>query len=165
MLCSIVIVSKNNIIGCDNGLVFDIKEDLKRFKEITSGKTVILGRKTFESLPFVLPNRHHIILTHNENYKAPKSKEQIDVVTDINYVIEKYCNSDEDVFIIGGGNIYEKLFPYTKKLYITHVNKDVIGDTIFPNIKENEFKLINKSDIMFSEVEKCNFYYADYLRV
>lgn len=164
MLSSIVIVAKNNVIGCENGLVFNIKEDLKRFKEITSGKTVILGRKTFESLPFVLPNRHHIILTHNENYKTKPSKEKIDIVTNIDDIIKEYAKSEQEVFVIGGGAIYNKLMPYTKKLYITYVDKDAIGDTLFPEINENEFELIRKSEDMFSQTEKCTFHYSDYLR-
>ncbi len=163
MLASVVIVAKNNVIGCENGLVFDIKEDLQHFKEITNNGTIIMGRKTFEALPFVLPNRHHIILTTNKNYKVPESKEQIDVVTDINEIIEKYANSTEEIYLIGGGMLYKTLMPYTKKHYITHVDKDAIGDTYFPSLDMNKYEVINRSENMFSEKENCNFYYCDYI--
>ncbi len=163
MLASVVIVAKNNVIGCENGLVFDIKEDLKHFKNITSGGTVVMGRKTFEALPFVLPNRHHVIITTNKDYKVPESKEQIDVITDINEVIEKYANCEEEVYLIGGGMIYEKLMPHTKKHYITHVNKEAIGDTFFPVIDMDKYDIINQSEEMYSEKEDCTFYYCDYL--
>lgn len=164
MLSSVVIVSKNNIIGCENGLIFDIKEDLKHFKEITTGKIIILGRKTFESLPFILPNRHHIILTNNTNYEVPKSKEKIEIVHNINDIIKKYANSNDEIFIIGGGTIYNSLLPYTKKLYITHVDKYADGDTSFPIIEKKEFELEEKSEVMFSTTEQCDFYFANYIR-
>ncbi len=163
MLSIIVNISKNNVIGCDKDLIFNIKEDLQRFKKITSHTTVIMGRKTFESLPFVLPNRHHIILTTDKNYKAPQSKEQIDIVQDINEIIEKYENSPEEVFVIGGGVVYNALLPYTKKLYITHVDKEVEGDTFFPDLNLNNYEIVNRSENIFSETEQCNFYYCDYL--
>lgn len=164
MISSIVIVSKNNVIGCENDLVFDIKEDLKRFKEITQNHTIIMGRKTFDSLPFVLPNRHHIILTNNKNYISPESKEKITVINDINEIISMYANSEEEVFLIGGGVIFELLMPYINKHYITHVDKEAIGDTFYPKMDYSQFTIVNKSDILYSQSEQCDYYYIDYVK-
>ncbi len=166
MLCSVVIVSKNNVIGCENDLVFDIKEDLKRFREITSSGSgiMVMGRKTFESLPGILPNRKHVIITKNKDYTVPNAKDQIEIVTDINEVIEKYAKIDEEVFVIGGGQIFDLLNPYTDKHYITYVDKDAVGDTFFEPIDLQEFDLIKKSENIYADVEDCTYYYADFLR-
>ncbi len=166
MLSSVVVISKNNVIGCENGLVFNIPEDLKRFKEITSGGSgiMIMGRKTFDSLPGILPNRHHIILTNNKDYTVPNNNGKVEVVTDINEIIEKYSKCEEEVFIIGGGQIYEKLMPYTKKLYITYVDKEAKGDTFFPKIQEDLYNEVYKSEDIYTKNEDCNYYHVDLLK-
>ncbi len=165
MLASIVVVSKNNVIGCENNLVFNIPEDLKRFKKVTSSGSgiMVMGRKTFDSLPGILPNRHHIILTTNANYDVANS-DKVSIVTDIDEIIKKYADSEEEVFIIGGGQVYNKLMPYTKKLYITLVDKDAKGDTFFPEIDYSQFDVVYQSDDIFSETENCTYKYVDYLR-
>ena len=103
MLSIIVAVAENNIIGGDNKLLWHIPEDLKRFKEITSGNTIVMGRKTFESLPGVLPNRKHVIITRDKNYTV--DNENVEVIHSLSEVINKYKNSHETAFIIGGGEI------------------------------------------------------------
>lgn len=100
MLSIIVAIAKNNVIGKDNKLIWHISEDLKRFKSITSGKSMIMGRKTFESLPGILPNREHIILTRDKNFKVDSDK--VKVVNDLDTLIEKYSNCEDEVFVIGG---------------------------------------------------------------
>ncbi len=166
MLVAVVAVSSNNVIGRDNDLVFDIKKQLRRFKEVTSSGSaiIIMGRKTFESLPNALPDRHHIILTNNKDYVPKYTNESVEIVTDINEVIQKYADSKEEVFVIGGGTIYEALMPYTKKLCITFVNKEAYGDTFFPNFDKSLFDVIYQSEELYSKVEDCTFYYLDYLK-
>ncbi len=166
MLCSVVVVSKNNVIGCENDLVFNIKEDLKRFKEITSKEsaTMIMGRKTFESLPGILPNRKHVIITKNKDYFVPNSNGQVEIVTDVNEIINKYAKTKEEVFVIGGGQIFDLLNPYTDKHYITYVDKEAVGDTFFNPMDLEKFELIEKSENHYADIEDCNYYYADYLR-
>ncbi len=166
MLASVVVISSNNVIGCDGDLVFDIKEDLKRFREITSSSSAIMvmGRKTFESLPGILPDRQHIILTNNENYTIEKANDRVEILTDINEVIERYADTDEEVFVIGGGVIFEELMPHTKKHYITYVNKDAKGDTFFPKFNEEDFDVVFKSEEYYADVEDCTYYYVDYLQ-
>ena len=159
MLSIIVAKASNDVIGGDNKLLWHISEDLKRFKEITSGHTIIMGRKTFESLPKVLPNRHHIILTSNKNYKV--DSDSVTIVNNIDEIVDKYKDSVEEAFIIGGGEIYRTLMPYTKKLYLTRVYKDFEGDTIFPSINYDEWKVINKSDIKINEKDNLNYDFID----
>lgn len=143
MLSIIVAKSINNAIGKDNKLLWKIPDDMKRFKEITTGHTVIMGRKTFESIGKVLPNRLNIILTRDPNYKVEDSNVKIlGGVSDL----EEYINDENENFVIGGAQIYSILMPKCKKLYVTQIDKDFVGDTYFPVIKENEWKIIEKTD-------------------
>jgi dihydrofolate reductase len=152
MLSIIVAKAENNIIGGDNKLLWHISEDLKRFKEITTNHTIIMGRKTFESLPKILPNRHHVIITRDTNYTV--DSDQVTILHDLSEVLKRYESSEEEAFIIGGGEIYNLLFPHCKKLYLTKVNKNFEGDTYFPNIDFNEWDVIESSD------EKINAEYG-----
>lgn len=155
MLSIIVAKASNDVIGGDNKLLWHISEDLKRFKEITSGHTIIMGRKTFESLPKILPNRHHIVITRDENFKV--DSESVTIINNISDVISKFKDTNEEVFIIGGGEIYKSLIPYTKKLYLTRVYKDFEGDTSFPFINYDEWKIVNKSEIKVNEKDNLNY--------
>ena len=141
MLSIIVAKSINNAIGKDNKLLWKIPDDMKRFKEITTGHTVIMGRKTFESIGKVLPNRLNIILTRDPNYKIDDSNVKIlGGVSDL----EEYINDENENFVIGGAQIYCILMPKCQKLYVTQVDKDFVGDTYFPVIRENEWEVTEK---------------------
>ena len=145
MISLIVAKTINGYIGKDNKLLFHISNDLKRFKEITNGHKIIMGRKTFESLPGILKNRENIIITRDKNYK--KEFEELKMVNDIKEIIEKYQNNNEEVFVIGGGEIYKQLLPYTNKLYLTIIEKNVVGDTKFPEINQDEWTIEYKERI------------------
>ena len=103
MLSIIVAVAKNNVIGKDNKLIWHLPEDLKRFKRITTGHTIIMGRKTFESLGRVLPNRKHIVLSKDKDFKV--DDENVQVINDIS-LLGEYISSEEENFVIGGASIY-----------------------------------------------------------
>lgn len=141
MLSIIVAIAKNNEIGKDNKLIWHLPEDLKRFKKLTTGKTIIMGRKTFESLGKVLPNRKHVIITRNKNLKI--QSEMVEVVTEIEE-IKKYITSEEECFVIGGASVYKMLLPYSKKMYITKIDKEFEADTFFPEVNEKEWEVIEK---------------------
>lgn len=141
MLSIIVAKSKNNAIGKDNKLLWHIPDDLKRFKSLTTNHTIIMGRKTFESIGRVLPNRFHIVLTRDENYKV--DDENVKIVKDVDD-LEEYINSDEENFVIGGAQIYNRLISKCKKLYVTEIDKDFVGDCYFPKINEEEWKVESK---------------------
>ena len=104
MISIIVAIANDNVIGKDNKLIWHISEDLKRFKRITNNHKMIMGRKTFQSLPGVLPNREHIIITRDSNFNVDSN--QVSICHDLDSLIKKYENSEEEVFIIGGAEIY-----------------------------------------------------------
>ncbi|MBA5850161.1 dihydrofolate reductase [Clostridium sp. cel8] len=141
MLSIIAALNQDFIIGRDNNLIWHISRDLKRFKKITSGKTIVMGRKTFESLPGVLPNRKHIVITRDKNYTV--KEDSVLIIHDINDIL-KYKDSKEEVFIIGGGEIYRQFIPYCKKLYLTEIISNETGDTYFPKFNREDYTVIEK---------------------
>ena len=163
MLSIIVAISaSNNAIGKDNSLLWHISEDLKRFKEITSGHKILMGRKTFESLPGILPNREHIILTRDKNFNVDSDK--VTIINNIEDAIKYYKDSNEEIFIIGGGEIYKEFLPFANKLYLTKVYKDFDADTFFPQINLDEWKVIHTSETKIDEKSGLNFDFIDLLR-
>lgn len=151
ILSLIVAVSKNNAIGKDNKLLFHIKEDLAFFKKTTLNKTIVMGRKTFESLPGVLPSRKHIVITRDKNYFIDNSN--VEVEHDLLSVLNKYKGSDDEVIVIGGGEIYKQALDSNliDKLYITKVDKVVEdADAFFPEVSKNDYlieEIIELTDI------------------
>jgi|AntRauTorckE6833_2_1112554.scaffolds.fasta_scaffold23719_3 dihydrofolate reductase len=138
-ISAIAALGNQRQIGKDNELLWNIPEDLQRFKELTSGKAVIMGRKTWQSLPESvrpLPGRENIVLTRDENFVAPGSVVKDDIESAINYA-KKWSgkNNHDEVFIIGGETIYKQALPQTDKLYLTLVDSDEEGDTFFPEYR------------------------------
>lgn len=162
MLSTIVAKSRNNSIGYDDKLLWHISEDLKRFKEITTNKTIIMGRKTFESLPKILPNRKHIILTRDKNFKV--ESDMVTVINNFNYVIDKYYDCDEEVFIIGGGEIYSLFLPYTKKLYLTRIYQDFVADTRFPLIDMEDWDIEYQSETFINKEDNLKYDFINLLK-
>ena len=162
MLSIIVAVSENNIIGGDNKLLWHIPEDLKRFKAITSGHTIIMGRKTFESLPGILPNRKHVIITRDKNYNI--KSDNVKVIHSLEEVINTYKNSTETAFVIGGGEIYSQLIHTVDKIFLTKVFKSFDGDTSFPQIDFKEFNLEFQSEVLTSEKNGLRYQSIDLVR-
>lgn len=159
-LSCIVAVSKNNVIGCNNKLLWHISDDLKRFKQITTGATVIMGRKTYESLKIKpLPNRKNIILTKNKQFKA----ENCCVISQIEDCMP-HLEPDNENFVIGGGEIYNLLLPYCKKIYLTSVHQEYAGDAFFPAIEENIWQLIEDSGVLYDEKSGLHYQYLTYQR-
>lgn len=160
MFSIIVAKSKNNIIGKDNKLLWHIPEDLKLFKELTNYHKIFMGRKTFESLPGVLVNRKHLILTKDEFY--PTICDQVELVHSLEEFIKDNKDTEEEIFIIGGGTIYSELMPYCKKLYVTEVLGEFDGDTSFPEIGK-EWKLIYESEE--KNYKNLSYIFTEYTRV
>lgn len=153
MISIIVAMDKNRGIGNKGDLLTFLPGDLPRFKRITSGHTVIMGRKTFDSLPNgPLPNRENIVISRNKAL-------QIDGANVVHSLDEalKLCKKNEEVFIIGGGEIYKEALIVASKLYITHINFEFEADTYFPEItnewvKESKEEINDKGDLTFSYV-------------
>ena len=141
MLSIIVAKAKNNVIGKNNQMLWHLSDDLKRFKQLTLNHTIIMGRKTFESLGRVLPNRKHIVFTQNPDFKV--NNENVEVVHSL-LQVQEYIESDEEMFVIGGAMIYHLLMPYVTKMYVTEIHKDFEGDTFFPKIDESVWKEISR---------------------
>ena len=141
MLSIIVAKAKNNIIGKDNKMLWKLPDDLKRFKERTTGHTIIMGRKTFESLGGILPDRMHIILSRNPDFNI--DSDYVKVVHSL-LELQDYMEDEEEHFVIGGAIIYNLLMPYCKKMYVTQLDKDFEGDAIFPKINENTWEEISR---------------------
>ncbi len=162
MISIIVATAQNNIIGGDNKLLWHISEDLKRFKKITSHNTIIMGRKTFESLPGVLPNRKHVILTRDKNYSVDNPN--VEIIHSKEEIINRFKDSPVEVFIIGGGQIYNEFLPYADKLYLTKVLKDFEGDTSFPHVDENEWSVDYSSEILTNEKDGLQYQFIDLIK-
>ena len=161
MLSLIVAKAKNNIIGKDNKLIWHIPEDLKRFKSLTTGHTIIMGRKTFESLGRVLPNRHHIILCNDAQMNI--EDENVEVLEDIS-MLDKYIKDEEENFVIGGATMYKLLMPYCSKMYITEINQEFEGDVSFPEINMEEWKIVSKEKGLKDEKNPYDYEYVTYVR-
>lgn len=161
MLSIIVAIAKNNVIGKDNKLLWHIPEDLKRFKELTTGHTIIMGRKTFESLGKVLPNRKHVVLSQNTEINV--DDENVIILRDVK-LLKEYIESPEENFVIGGGKIYQMLLPYATKLYITKINEDFDGDIYFPIISENQWKEVKRQTGLKNQENPYDYEYIDYVR-
>ena len=143
MLSIIVAKAKNNTIGKDNKLLSHISDDLKRFEELTTGHVIIMGRKTFESLGKVLPNRKHIVFSQNPDFKV--NDENVEIVHSM-LQLQEYIEDDKENFVIGGAMIYNLLMPYVKKMYVTEIDKDFDGDTFFPRINDEIWKEISREN-------------------
>ncbi|MCD4680687.1 MAG: dihydrofolate reductase [Bacteroidales bacterium] len=156
----IVAVAEGNAIGKNNNLLCYISEDLKRFKRLTTGHNIIMGKKTFESLPKgPLPNRTNIVISDNpdDNFEGCKSVYSIDEALG-------QCSDEKESFIIGGGSIYRQFMPLANKLYITHIHKHFEADTFFPEIKNEEWQEISRENFPPDEVNDFSYSYVTYIR-
>jgi len=141
ILSMIVATADNNIIGKDNDMPWHLPADLAYFKKVTLGKPIIMGRKTFESIGRPLPGRRNIVISRDESYQA----EGIDSVTSVEQALSLVDGSDgnegaEEIMVIGGGAIYAHCLPKADRLYITHINAAIDGDTQFPNYDDGSWK-------------------------
>ena len=162
MLSLIVAKAKNNVIGKDNQLIWHLPEDLKRFKRLTTGHTIIMGRKTFESLGRVLPNRHHVILCNDANMEI--DDENVEILEDIS-LLDKYIKDEEEHFVIGGATMYRLLMPYCTKMYITEINQEFDGDVSFPEINMSEWKVTEREKGLKDEKNPFDYEYVTYERI
>jgi len=158
MIIIIAAAGKNNELGKNNGLLWHLPDDFKRFKALTSGHCIIMGRKTFESFSKPLPNRTHIIITRQKDYKAPIG---CIVVSNLKNAINS-CPKDQDIYIIGGGEIYKQALPYTDKIELTRVNDTFKADTFFPDIKKENWKLVSEVFHDKDEKHKYSFTYQTF---
>jgi dihydrofolate reductase len=156
----IVAIAQNYAIGKDNQLLWHLSEDLKRFKRITSGNTIIMGRNTYLSLPKrPLPNRTNVVISDipDEHFEGAETVGSIEEAM-------KYCNAEKECFVIGGGSIYRQFMPMAAKLYITRVHKDFEADTFFPDIDDEEWTLVEESEVQVDENNSLHYSFLTYHR-
>lgn len=160
MLLSIIVAAaENNIIGHNNSLIWRLSADLKRFKSLTTGHSVLMGRKTFESIGKPLSNRRNIIITQNKNYIA----QGCEIVNDIESALQLVKN-EEEIFIIGGETLYREFWNKADKLYLTRVHTSPFGDVSIPEVNLSEWKEIRREDFTADENNKYDYTFIDYCR-
>ncbi len=154
----IAALDENKAIGYKNQLLCYLPADLKHFKQLTTGHSIVMGRKTFESLPNgALPNRKNIVLTRNKEFNC----ENCTVINSVEELFDLSHEQDE-LFIIGGAQIYELFIDKADKLYLTHIRHKFKADTYFPDFDVNEWKVIEKKDFKPDEKNKYPFSFVTY---
>lgn len=153
--------AKNNVIGKDNDLIWHLPADLKFFKQTTKGHTLIMGRKTFESLANPLPHRDSWIVSRNKDYSADGITTFLSIENAIEAGEQKGL---ETVFILGGGEIYRQSIELADKLIITEVHENFEGDTVFPEIDKRIWKEVSREERKADEKNKYDFAFVEYLR-
>lgn len=158
MISIIAAVADNYAIGKNNKLLWYLSNDLKRFKSLTDGKTVIMGRNTWLSLPVKpLPNRRNIVISDvsGENFPGCITVNSVEKAIDL-------CIADQENFIIGGGIIYRQFLAYADTMYLTLVHAEFEADTFFPEFDQNEWKLVSREDCYADEKHKYNYSFLIY---
>lgn len=142
MISIIVAVAENNVIGKDNNLLWHIPDDLKRFKRLTIGHTVIMGKKTWESLPKrPLPDRRNVVITDNPGDEFQGAEKALSIKGAL-----AFCRPAEETFIMGGASVYQQFLPLTDRLYLTRVHRTFEGDAYFPQLNLLDWERISKDD-------------------
>ena len=161
MLSIIVAKSINNAIGKDNKLLWKIPDDMKRFKEITTGHTVIMGRKTYDILGKYLRERNVIVFSNNPDFRVstPNAK-----VVHSMLEIQQYIEDRNENYVIGGAMIYRLLMQYVTKLYVTEVDKDFDGDAVFPRINEEVWKEVSRDENQKDENNDLTYDFITYVK-
>ncbi len=163
MITLIAAAAENNALGKNNEMIWHLPDDFKRFKKLTSGHFIIMGRKTYESLDGPLPNRTHIIITRQENYAEKVDANCCIVVDSIEDAIAKSASEDE-TFVIGGGEIYKLALPLADKIELTRVYGTFEADAYFPEIDENKWNLVNEDYHPKDEKHNFDFTYQTFMK-
>ena len=161
MITIIAAIGKNNALGKDNQLLWRLPKDLKHFKTMTENHPIVMGRKTYESIGKPLPNRTNIVVSRKENWFS----EEILIVSKLKEAVKFAKKIDEEVFIIGGGEIYNQTMELADRLVITYVDQDFEADTFFPKI---DLKILQKTDEEFHPKDEKNdhdFYFQTYEKI
>ncbi len=160
ILSVIAAVARNNVIGNENKLLWHMPADLKHFKSVTSGHSVIMGRKTYESIGRALPNRRNIVISRQAGYSAAgceMSRSLDEAIT--------ACKGEEEVFIIGGADIYRQALSLSDRIYLTRVAADFKGDAYFPEINFSEWKMVETQHHKADEKNGFDYSFSTYHRI
>ena len=162
-LALIAAYSQNRVVGYDNKLPWHLPEDLQYFKRCTTGKAIIMGRKTFESIGRPLPNRTNIVISRNPDF----SPEGVKVVSSLDSAIElakavNEVNGIEEIMVIGGATIYELALPLADRLYLTHVHARIEGDAYFPQVDFSKWHEVQRADYSASDSNPYDYSFVVY---
>ncbi|HLQ98518.1 MAG TPA: dihydrofolate reductase [Candidatus Dormibacteraeota bacterium] len=161
MISLLVAMGKNRVIGFENDMPWHLPEDLKYFKEKTIDQTIIMGRKTFDSIGRALPNRRNIVLTK----KSIDFPDGIEVIRDIENIYQwNKEKPDQEFFVIGGGNLYKQVLPFASRMYITEIDQSFEGDTYFPTFDEDEWTLTSKLKGKKNDRNPYDYHFLQYDR-
>ena len=163
MITLIAAAAENNSLGKNNAMIWHLPDDFKRFKKLTSGHFIILGRKTYESLDGPLPNRTHIIITRQDNYASQVDASCCKVVDSIEAAIAEVPSNQEN-FVIGGGEIYKLALPFADKIELTRVHDTFDADAYFPDFDPKDWNLVNEEYHPRDERHKIDFTYQTFLK-
>jgi dihydrofolate reductase len=157
-ISAVVAMSDNRVIGKDNQLLWHLPADLKHFKQITMGKPILMGRKTFQSIGRPLPGRVNIVITQDKNFKADGCV----VVHSIQAALKAVENQAE-ICVIGGAELYRQMLPIIQRIYLTIVHHDFSGDAFFPELDMNEWKEVERTELASDEKNNysCSFLVLD----
>jgi dihydrofolate reductase len=154
-------IATNNAIGKNNALLWHLPDDFKHFKSLTSGHPIIMGRKTFESIGRALPNRRNIVITRDNTYK----KDGIETCSSLDDALEQFKNTDQEIFVIGGGQLYSEAIDRADRLYITHVDTTPEdADTFFPVIDPQKWEELDRNEHSKDETHACAFTFVTYTK-
>ncbi|MGX9292938.1 type 3 dihydrofolate reductase [Bacillus sp. A015] len=159
MISMIVATGKDRVIGQDNQMPWHLPADLAYFKKVTGGRTIVMGRKTFESIGRALPNRRNIVLTTSPSFQ----REGCEVVHSIADILTIGKN-EKELFVIGGSKLYEEMMPYADRLYITHIHHAFEGDRYFPHYNEDEWTIVSREKGHRDEKNPYNYEFVVYDR-
>jgi dihydrofolate reductase len=159
ILSLIVAVAKNNVIGDGNKLLWHLPADLRHFKALTMGSSIIMGRKTYESIGKPLPGRKNIIVTRSEYFKA----DGCTVVNSLQEAVD-LCQKESEVFIIGGGEVYKQAIHAADRIYLTRIYQEFEGEIVFPEINFSEWKLVKYVKHHADEKNAYEYSFAEYER-
>lgn len=159
MITIIAAAAQNNALGKDNQLIWHLSDDLKHFKSLTLDGYIVMGRKTFESLPGVLPRRKHVVITRNPDF----IKDDVIVVKSLEEALD-IVPIDKEAFVVGGGEIYKQTINIADKIELTRVHHDFEADTFFPEIDSDKWELVFSEFHSKDEKHKYDFTFETYLR-
>ena len=155
----LVAMAKNRVIGRNNALPWQLPPDLKRFKELTMGHHIVMGRKTYESIGRPLPGRTSVIITRQPDYQVPGAI----VVTSIDQAL-KVCSAgkevDQEIFVIGGAQIYRQSLGLCQRIYITEIQQEFDGDTLFPELNQQEWREISREKYRLNDGDGLEYHFV-----
>jgi dihydrofolate reductase len=161
MISLLVAMDKNRLIGKDNDLPWRLPADLAYFKKITMGHSIVMGRKTYESIGRPLPGRENIIVSRNKDYEAPGCK----VINTTEEILQLEAEQEhKELFVIGGAEIFTEVLPFANKLYITMIDEIFDGDTFFPEVGKEEWMLISEEQGIKDDKNPYLYYFQVFER-